>query len=303
MNQATATPYATGAGVGSVDRWFPDWSTAAPTAFTLSRQAFTTGQTAVPNNPTYFARWAITTIGTATNLRLTQNVEDVRMLAGKTVTFSFWGANTVAVVPVVKVNQSFGTGGSPSGVVATTCSTLPAMSASWAKYTSVCVVPSIAGKTIGTNENSFTGIQIFPTAVNQQFDIAQAMLNDGPTAAPFVTAGKFAGAELALAQRFCQTNFHGAGCSSLGATGGHYCFLAHKVSMRANPVLFAPFFAAATKTNAIFVDGSATYTPTGQTLHDYSKGYSVVAFSGYTSTAQNSARLVVELVALDAELY
>ena len=70
------------------DRWYTN---SAGSTFTSSRQSFTLGQTAVPNEPTYFHRTVVTSVaGTGNQVVTYQKIESVRTLAGQTSTLSFW---------------------------------------------------------------------------------------------------------------------------------------------------------------------------------------------------------------------
>ena len=80
---------------------------------------------------------------------VTQQIEDVRRLAGKTVTVSFWavaGAGTPKLG--VSLNQIFGTGGSPSAYVPTAGQAVT-LTTSLARYALTFTLPSVAGKTLG----------------------------------------------------------------------------------------------------------------------------------------------------------
>jgi len=92
---------------------------------------------------------------------LTQRIESVRRLGGKQVTASFWarataGAPRIAIV----VQQNFGTGGSPSGAINITLGATAALTTAWTRYTASGTVPSVAGKTLGTNNNDWTSLNI-----------------------------------------------------------------------------------------------------------------------------------------------
>lgn len=82
-----------------------------------------------------------------------QRLEDVRRLAGKTVTVSFWAKASSALNIGVWMFQTFGTGGSPSSSVNVAPTTI-ALTTSWARYQAVIAVPSIIGKTLGTTVNT-----------------------------------------------------------------------------------------------------------------------------------------------------
>jgi hypothetical protein len=86
---------------------------------------------------------------------------------------------------------------------------------SWQKVTVTATVPSISGKTLGTNGNSYlaliSGSTLAPTwntstdSLGQQsgtFDIAQVQIEPGPVATPFEQ--RPIGTELALCQRYFQ---------------------------------------------------------------------------------------------------
>jgi hypothetical protein len=92
-----------------------------------------------------------------------QRIENVRRLAGKAVTVSFW-AIAAAGTPKLGINilQSFGTGGSPSaGVRALATGNSVTLSTTWTRYTTTITMPSISGKTLGSNNDSFTGLEFF----------------------------------------------------------------------------------------------------------------------------------------------
>jgi hypothetical protein len=90
-------------------------------------------------------------------------IEGVRRLAGKTITISFW-AKAAAGVPKLGVNleQNFGSGGSPSaGLWTQAPGASVTLSTSWARYTVTISVPSVIGKTLGTNGDDYSGLGIF----------------------------------------------------------------------------------------------------------------------------------------------
>ena len=101
--------------------------------------------------------------GAAAFNSVSQYIEGVRRLAGKSVTVSFW-ARAWAGTPKLGINlyQSFGTGGSPSAggwVLATGAAVT--LSTTWTRYSTTVAMPSVAGKTLGTNNNDST-VLVFP---------------------------------------------------------------------------------------------------------------------------------------------
>ena len=202
------TSFTTGFGA---DRWN---NADSGTTHAVTRQAFTLGQTAVPNEPRYFNRTVVTSVAGAGNLsQLLQPIEDVRTFAGQQVTVSFWAKVDSTKNIAVELAQDFGTGGSPSSQVRAIGTTKVSIGTSWQKVTVTATVPSISGKTLGTNGNSFLALVFWFDAgstwntstdsLGQQsgtFDIAQVQLEPGPVATPFEQ--RPIGTELALCRRY-----------------------------------------------------------------------------------------------------
>jgi len=174
---------------------------------TISQQAFTAGAAPVSGyEGTYFYRYAQSvagTTGTYSNI-LTQPIENVRTLAGQTVTVSFWAKADAARSVNVILQQNFGTGGSPSATVNTSAVSGLAFTTSWARYSASVTLPSISGKTLGTNNDHFLGLTIQAVAVNtvQTIDIWGVQVEQGSTATAFRTNAPSIQAELAACQRY-----------------------------------------------------------------------------------------------------
>ena len=97
---------------------------------------------------------------------LVQRIEDVRRLAGKTITVSFY-AKAVTGTPKLGVNmsQNFGTGGSPSAsVTVLSVGNSVTLSTVWTRFSMTIAVPSIAGKTLGTSSDHYIGLQFWFSA-------------------------------------------------------------------------------------------------------------------------------------------
>lgn len=186
--------------------------------FTTSRQVFTPGQTDVPNEPTYFCRTQVTSVAGAANFAIQdQHIEDVRTFAGQQVTVSFWIKADAARPFAFDLNQGFGTGGSPSTQVQNIGLTKVILSTSWQKISMTTFVPSISGKTFGTDNNSNIRLRFWFDAgsdynalsggLGQQsgtFDIAQVQLELGPVATSFERRPPQT--EFALCQRYYQNS-------------------------------------------------------------------------------------------------
>jgi hypothetical protein len=94
--------------------------------------------------------------------QINQSIENVRRLAGKTVTVSFWAAASATQHLGINIAQIFGTGGSPSGAVyALATGANIALSTTWTRYTATIALPSISGLTLGTNNDHCTQLQFW----------------------------------------------------------------------------------------------------------------------------------------------
>lgn len=209
-----------------------------------------------------------------------QKIESVRTLAGQTATISFWAkANTGTPNILAYAQQQFGTGGSPSAAV-TTFGTVTAITTSWVRYSFAITVPSISGKTFGTNNDDFLALNIMVSAgsavgspfssvgvQNNTFQFWGIQIENGSTATAFTTAsgGSFQ-SELAMCQRYyyqavlnTSDNPYGSAYSSTGAT---FC-LTLPVTMRSTPS------ASASGTYTAQQPGSGSRTFTGLTNFAY----------------------------------
>ena len=158
-------------------------------------------------------------------------------MAGQTATYSFWAKADAARNITLNAYQYFGTGGS-SPVQTVTQQTFSATT-SWQRFSFSAAVPSISGKTIGTN--SFFSFEIgFPSNTVQTIDIWGVQLEAASTASPFQTATGTKQGELAACQRY-YWRFTGPTAYSAyamgagtGTTGG-YAEIDYPVTMRTVP--------------------------------------------------------------------
>lgn len=234
----TFTPTATGY-FYTTDRW--TGYCYSPSTVTISQQAFTPGT--APETG-YESQYFIRVNSTNTLNLLQQNIEDVRTLAGQTVTVSFWAKSASAQTLTIYLSQSFGTGGS-AGVDNTATK---AITTSWARYSVNITLPSVAGKTIGANSflaNTFTG------AINNALDIWGVQVEAGSVATPFQTATGTIQGELAACQRYFVRTQDGAIYITQVIGMGSY-FTSSQVDVIVNlPVRMRtiPTFSAPTGTN------------------------------------------------------
>jgi hypothetical protein len=150
---------------------------------------------------------------------LAQLVEDVRTLAGQTVTVSFWakaGSGTPSVSSEIVLN--YGSGGSTRETLAVSVKKY-AINTSWARYSFSFTMPSMSGKTIGAG--SYTEFYIWLSAgsdynsrtdtlgiQNNTFDIWGCQWEAGSVATPFTTATGTIQGELAACQRYYAKSYN-----------------------------------------------------------------------------------------------
>lgn len=215
------------------DRWV---GTATGSTSAQSRQAFVLGQQDVPNNPEFYHRTVVSSVaGAGNSVIFAQRIEGVETLSGRTATVSFW-AKADSNKPVsIELAQVFGTGGTPSAPVTSIGVKKVNLTASWQKITHTVSIPSVAGKTLGTNNNDQLALILWFDAgsnfaarsggIGQQsgtFDIAQVKLEEGSVATPFVLAGRTLAGELENCQRFYEKSYDIAVTpGSLTAVGRH----------------------------------------------------------------------------------
>ena len=146
---------------------------------------------------------------------LGQRLESVRTFAGQTVTISFW-AKAASGTPKVAVEaqQYFGAGGSPSATVNTYAGQVT-LSTSWARYSVNIAVPSISGKTLGTDDSNFLAIHLWVSGGTDRdsrtgslgiqtgtFQFWGVQAEAGSVATAFQTATGTIQGELAACQRY-----------------------------------------------------------------------------------------------------
>lgn len=263
--------------------------------FTNSRQAFTVGQTAVPNEPKYFYRWDNTVAGSASTFRrIVQRIESVRTFAGKTATVSFWAKADSARSVTMGYMQHFGTGGAPSANIENTSVATLNLTTSFQKFTVTYTVPSISGKTLGTSDNDYLAIQWnLPLNTIMTIDIAQVMINEGPVAAPYAMSGNTIEQELINCQRYFEKSYNAhvdVGTNTndgnratkmngaIANAGTHDVSQQFLVTKRANPTV--TLYTNAGTSGAVNVAGSARSASAG--LPSTTGWYYILNSSGVT---------------------
>jgi hypothetical protein len=263
---------------------------------TFSAQTFTPGAAPVAGYEgiNYLRIVTASQTSTAVQTALAQRVEDARTLSGQTVTISFWAKASSGTPSIaVNLNQNFGTGGSPSSSVTNPVGKI-AISTSWARYSLTYALPSVSGKTFGTNANSRLDVNIWVSAgsdnntasstlgiQNNTFEIWGVQLEAGSVATPFQTATGTIQGELAACQRYywrqTATAAGGAfGTGFFGSTTRARMFVNYPMSMRTAPT--------AVEYSAVGMnDNSTQFTVTALTVYENNKDTGLLLLSDVAS--------------------
>jgi hypothetical protein len=292
----------------NVDRWRTIYtggtSTTTVPAFTLG-----TAPVAGYEGKNYYSV-AITGQSASTDfVRIQQVVESVRTFAGQTATYSFWASAGTPKVAVFGV-QFFGQNGSPSATVSTDYGTIT-LSTTWTRYSVVCAIPSIAGKTLGTLGDDALSIRLMLSGgssvnnsqsigvQNYTFDTWGHQLEAGSIATPFQLAGGGnPQPELALCQRYYERITANAAYGFFGfattyATTAAVCTIPFKTRKRTT-VYSVDTSAVGT---LMLDDGNTAYTFTTAALSSaYNNAdYGAVTVSGSSGMTQyRPANLVAQ---------
>jgi hypothetical protein len=246
--------------------------------FTYSRQTFTPGTAPVAGyEGQYFARLRT---GGNCNFAYSTFIENVRTLAGQTVTVSFWAKSSTTKTFLTLIRQYFGTGG--SGIVdqsnAWTATT------TWQRFTFTYVLPSISGKTVGANSYVlFQLIQYASSTGNYDVDFWGVQVEAGSNATAFQTATGTLQGELAACQRYYYRKSVENAYDTLGGVGVA-ASTTSAVLLFNFPVKMRTSVSAIDHSGAIISDGFNYPTVTSLALYNANSNNAVVNFigSGYT---------------------
>jgi len=213
----------------TADRW--NFNTRSCTTRNISQQSFTVGQTDVTGNPDYFLRGEFSNDSGSTGPYIMQRIEGVSTGSGQTLSFSFYAKADATQTITPKISQQFGSGGSTAVDVSSTPSTI-SVGTNWQKYTVTFDVPSISGKTIGTNNYLRVDFRL-PANTAITFDVALVQLELGNSASPF--EHRSYGEELALCQKKKKKITGYLLWSSNSGSGTHYGTIEFKQTKRTTP--------------------------------------------------------------------
>lgn len=190
----------------TADRWRIDYDGTGGTR-TVARNTISLG-TNLPSGiqGKYFMEVTLTNAGTATTQSISQRVERVNTFAGETITLSAWvrndGAGTGVNTVTARAIQNFGTGGSPSAAVSTTLGTA-SVTGSWVRLHVHATLPSISGKTIGSNGDDYLEIKFDLGLQTGRFWLYGVQLEQNTTQTALER--RLIGHEFDLCRRYFQT--------------------------------------------------------------------------------------------------
>jgi hypothetical protein len=252
INQRNASSVTTYASY-IADRFFLDFSGGSATC---SLQQFAPGAAPVAGyeGVNYVRLTTVSQSSTSDYASINQRIEDVRTLAGQTITVSFWAKASTGTPNIGwGCDFNFGSGGS-AGVVPT-APAVKSITTSWARYSFTTTLPSFAGKAVGAN--SFMSNYIFTSVgtatsafgysavgiQNTTIDIWGIQLESGSNATAFQTATGTLQGELAACQRYYFRNYANAGYQRFGSglaqsTTLVYTTMNLPVEMRVIPTAF-----------------------------------------------------------------
>lgn len=183
-------------GYVSADRWVASSSNNVPV---LRRANIDVG--GIANSKSLYCLRVDTTADSAAGAYqiVAQRIESVRCFAGGKATLTFWTYCTTDKSIAVGFRQYFGTGGSPSASVDTAGDPIKvSVGAAWTKQTIVVDLPSISGKTLGSDGNDYLMVMFWFSAGSDfnddtdtlghqtgQFYVADIQLERGDVATEF----------------------------------------------------------------------------------------------------------------------
>lgn len=151
---------------------------------------FSLGQSDVPGNPSFYLSVS-QDAGVGTDGYFDILIEDVRSYAGSYVTL---GASirardtgTPISTPVsISFVQDFGTGGGASSPVVTPVGVVSSTGPDWGRFFDSATIPSVAGKTIGSDNNDWLRIR-FTISTDEEIivDVAAIQIDIGAVSLPY----------------------------------------------------------------------------------------------------------------------
>jgi hypothetical protein len=217
------------------DRWYINQDGASTLNVTLNNTAFTAP--VIDNGILDYLTFECTVAGVGqTQRNFVQHIEGVWALSDQEVTVSAWlSADTNGRQITLGPSQVFGTGGSPSANVVVTTQTWT-LTTSWTRYTATFQIPSVVGKSLGTNNDSYlTWVFQMPINTTMTINVAGLQCEAGPVATPLEVRPPALEKQMCLRYYQNGTIAHWSIASAAGETIGSTTAL--PVPMRASPTV------------------------------------------------------------------
>lgn len=229
-------PFSGAANNKIADRWAV-WPGAGSTLNPVYLNAANPGAT-FPTGELIFGSCGVTRTVSSGDSLLVQRLESVKPTSGRTVTASFWVYAPATGSHTIQYFQYFGGSGSPSATVYTNVSYTVAAANTWERKILTTTIPSISGKTLGTDGTDCLGVAFVVPATfgNGSWFFANVDVRLGPVAPPQFLRRPMQ-EELALCQRYYQV-YPNMTVSGYHATGNTiFTELAYAVTMRGLPTV------------------------------------------------------------------
>jgi hypothetical protein len=200
---------------------------------TVSRQTFTPNTAGNPtgavNGNSYFYRQSQSVAGSGGTYNLMEQRIEGAILAGQTVTFSFW-AKAAASLTLPQIDYEYTIGGTNTSANVTSNI---AVTTSWQRFSYTFTMPTYSGLT-PNNTSDFFGIRIwFPSNTTFTFDTWGWQLEAGSSATAFQTSTGTIQGELAACQRYYEAQIGNMGfVGSIGNGIAYYAFGRFQVQKR-----------------------------------------------------------------------
>jgi len=178
-----------------MDRWVRVQS--GGVGHTFTQEAFTPGQSDVPGAPSFFLRWVMDAVPSDASIE--QRIEDVRTLAGQTLTYSFWARASETVSLQARLQQYWG-GGSPAASFGDTKAF--AVGTGWSRCVQAVTLPDLTGRTLAAAHYLALRLTVPTSSAAPTVELADVQLEPGPLATPFERRPR--SLEAALCARYFQ---------------------------------------------------------------------------------------------------
>lgn len=166
--------------------WYFDKSNTTATD-TITFVPFLVGVDDPPFSPTYYCRYNCSNTPTGESSKeFYIKIQDVNAFQDQQITISIEQTGTVPSQTFeFRYVQNFGTGGSPSASVEGAIAANN-ITANWTKISETTTLPSISGKTLGSNKDDYLAILIrLPLDAATQFDFINFQINLGTVTFPY----------------------------------------------------------------------------------------------------------------------